>query len=419
MTSDATGTAGTQPATGPLAGITVVDLTRILAGPTMTQLLGDLGADIIKIERPGEGDDTRKWGPPFITGKDGQPTRESAYYLAANRNKRSVAIDIAKPEGADLVRRLAASADVFAENFKVGGLKKYGLAYDDLKDACPHLVYCSITGFGQTGPYASQAGYDYLAQGMSGIMSVTGAPDGEPMKVGVGIADVVCGLYASNAVLAALMHQRQTGKGQHIDIALLDATVSWLINEGTNYLVSGKVPMRRGNAHPNIVPYQLFETRDGYVILAVGNDGQFARFAAVIGQPGLADDARFATNPARLEHREALIEILKPVLKTFERDWLIDALASRGVPAGPVNDIGQALSDPHILHRGMRIEMDHPDSLTGTVELLGNPLHLSETPVSYRHAPPVCGDATNAILADRLDLDADALADLADRGVIG
>ncbi|MEO1200736.1 MAG: CaiB/BaiF CoA-transferase family protein, partial [Pseudomonadota bacterium] len=327
---------------GPLKGITVVDLTRILAGPTMTQLLGDLGADVIKIERPGAGDDTRKWGPPFVTGKDGQPTRESAYYLSANRNKRSVAIDIARPEGADLVRRLAASADVLTENFKVGGLKKYGLGYDDLKTTHPHLIYCSITGFGQTGPYASQAGYDYLAQGMSGIMSVTGTPDGEPMKVGVGIADVVCGLYASNAVMAALLHRHQTGRGQHIDVALLDATVSWLINEGTNYLVSGNVPKRRGNAHPNIVPYQLFETQDGYFILAVGNDGQFARFCAVIGHPELAEDVRFATNPARLENRDALVEILKPALRAFARDWIIEELSSRGVPAGPVNDIGQA-----------------------------------------------------------------------------
>lgn len=403
---------------GPLAGLVVLDLTRILAGPSATQLLGDLGADVIKIERPGAGDDTRKWGPPFVTGKDGQPTRESAYYLCANRNKRSVAIDMAQPEGADLIRKLARGADVLIENFKVGGLKKYGLGYDDLKDDCPRLVYCSITGFGQTGPYASQAGYDYLAQAMSGIMSITGEPDGEPMKVGVGIADIVCGFYATNAIQAALLKRHETGRGQHIDVALLDSTVAWLINEGTNYLVSGQVPRRRGNAHPNIVPYQLFETSDGEIVIAVGNDGQFRRFAEVLGQPGLADDPRFSSNPARLENRDALIALLKPVIATKTRDWLIETLAPIGVPVGPVNDIGEAFADPHITHRGMRITMDHPGAASGTVDLLGNPIKMSETPVSYRRAPPMLGDSTREVLAAHLGLDDDALARLADAGTI-
>ena len=403
---------------GPLAGLVVLDLTRILAGPSATQLLGDLGADVIKIERPGAGDDTRKWGPPFVTGKDGRPTRESAYYLCANRNKRSVAIDMAQPEGADLIRKLARGADVLIENFKVGGLKKYGLGYDDLKDDCPRLVYCSITGFGQTGPYASQAGYDYLAQAMSGIMSITGEPDGQPMKVGVGIADIVCGFYAANAIQAALLKRHETGRGQHIDVALLDSTVAWLINEGTNYLVSGQVPRRRGNAHPNIVPYQLFATSDGEIVIAVGNDGQFRRFAEVLGQPGLADDPRFATNPARLEHRNALIALLKPIIATKTRGWLIETLAPIGVPVGPVNDIREAFADPHIAHRGMRITMDHPGAASGTVDLLGNPIRMSETPVSYRRAPPMLGDSTREVLAAHLGLDEDALARLADAGTI-
>ena len=403
---------------GPLAGLVVLDLTRILAGPSATQLLGDLGADVIKIERPGAGDDTRKWGPPFVTGKDGRPTRESAYYLCANRNKRSVAIDMARPEGAGLIRELARGADVLIENFKVGGLKKYGLGYGDMKDDFPRLVYCSITGFGQTGPYASQAGYDYLAQAMSGIMSITGEPDGEPMKVGVGIADIVCGFYAANAIQAALLKRHETGRGQHIDVALLDSTVAWLINEGTNYLVSGQVPRRRGNAHPNIVPYQLFETSDGEIVIAVGNDGQFRRFAEVLGQPGLADDPRFATNPARLEHRDALIALLKPIIATKTRGWLIETLAPIGVPVGPVNDIREAFADPHIAHRGMRITMDHPGAASGTVDLLGNPIRMSETPVSYRRAPPMLGDSTREVLAAHLGLDEDALARLADAGTI-
>ncbi|MDX1711119.1 MAG: CaiB/BaiF CoA-transferase family protein, partial [Rhodovibrionaceae bacterium] len=289
--------------TAPLTGLRVFDLTRILAGPTATQLLGDLGADIIKIERPGQGDDTRKWGPPYVKDAAGEDTSESAYYLCANRNKRSVTIDIAAPEGQALARRLIGECDILVENFKAGGLKKYGLSYADLKDEFPHIIYCSITGFGQTGPYASRAGYDYLAQGLGGMMSLTGEPDGEPMKVGVGIADVMCGMYGVAAILSALHHRHKTGQGQHIDMALLDSQVGWLVNEGTNYLVSGEVPKRRGNEHPNIVPYKVLPASDGPFILAVGNDAQFRRFCEFAGAPELAEDPRFTTNALRVRNR--------------------------------------------------------------------------------------------------------------------
>ncbi|MEX2299174.1 MAG: CaiB/BaiF CoA-transferase family protein, partial [Dongiaceae bacterium] len=326
---------------GPLSGIRVFDLSRILAGPTCSQLLGDLGADVIKIERTGAGDDTRKWGPPYLPGKDGKPTGEAAYYLASNRNKRSVTIDIAKPDGQALAKRMIAKCDIMLENFKVGNLKRYGLSYADLKDAYPRLIYCSITGFGQTGPYSPRAGYDLVAQGIGGIMSVTGEAERPPMKVGVGIADIMCGMYATVSILAALHHRDVTGQGQYIDLALLDTQVAWLTNLGLNYLTSGEVPGRVGNEHHNIVPYNVMPASDGYFILAVGNDEQFRRFCEFAGCPELATDPRFATNEARLSSRRALYPLLEEATRRKTRNEWIEGLAKRGVPASPVNDIAQ------------------------------------------------------------------------------
>jgi crotonobetainyl-CoA:carnitine CoA-transferase CaiB-like acyl-CoA transferase len=404
--------------TAPLAGLRVFDLTRILAGPTCTQLLGDLGAEVVKIERPGQGDDTRKWGPPYVQDADGNDTDTSAYYLSSNRNKRSVTLDIASAEGQRLARELIRESDIVVENFKAGGLKKYGLSYDDVKEIAPHIIFCSITGFGQTGPYASRAGYDYLAQGMGGIMSLTGEPDGEPMKVGIGIADIMCGMYASSAILAALHHRHKTGEGQHIDLALLDTQVSWLTYEGLNYLNSGELPKRRGNEHPNIVPYKTMPASDGYFILAVGNDSQFAKFCAEAGRPELAEDDRFATNAARVRNREALYPVLDAI--TAERplqDW-VDALNARGVPSGPVNTLDRVFADPQIQHRNMQIQMDYPEAAKGKVDLIGNPIGFSRTPVSYRQPPPKMGAHTDAVLSEALGLSAEELSALRERGVI-
>ncbi|MEM6825751.1 MAG: CoA transferase [Pseudomonadota bacterium] len=382
----------TRSSDGPLTGIRVLDLSRILAGPTCTQLLGDYGADVIKIERPGGGDDTRSWGPPFVRGKDGAPTGESAYYLSANRNKRSLAVDIADPEGAGVVRELSHHVDVVIENFKVGGLEKYGLDYKSLAEINPRLIYCSITGFGQTGPNAHLPGYDIMAQGFGGIMSLTGEPDGMPMKVGVGVADVMCGMYAASAILAALHHRGATGEGQSIDIGLVDAQIAWLINEGTNFLTSGEEPLRRGNQHPNIVPYQAFETRDGHVIVAVGNDGQYARFCTLLGRPELAQDPRFATNTARLAHREVLIKILTEIIKTLPKADLLNAMGEAKVPGGPINTLAEVFSSPQVAARAMKISMPHGLAHAGKVDLIGNPVKFSKTPVSYRYAPPTCGE---------------------------
>ncbi|WP_350335885.1 CaiB/BaiF CoA transferase family protein [Coralliovum pocilloporae] len=390
---------------GPLEGVRVLDLSRILAGPTCTQLLGDLGADVIKIERPGSGDDTRSWGPPFVTGKDGEPTRESAYYLCANRNKRSVAVDMASEDGARMIRALAAKADVLIENFKVGGLAKYGLSYADLKDEFPGLVYCSISGFGQTGPNAHKAGYDVMAQGYGGIMSLTGEPDGAPMKVAVGIADVMCGMYASTAILAALRHRDRTGEGQHIDLALVDAQIAWLINEGTNTLTSGRDPIRRGNQHPNIVPYQVFEVADGHVIVAVGNDAQYVRFCELIERPDLATNPDYATNAKRLENREALIPIIADCLKSMTRDALLAGLEERGVPGGPINTLSDVFASDQVEARDMKISVPHPLAEAGSVDLIGNPLKLSKTPVSYRRAPPTLGEHTDEVIREWLEGD--------------
>lgn len=404
---------------GPLAGLKVLDLSRILAGPTCTQLLGDLGADVIKIEKAGAGDDTRQWGPPFVTDADGADTTESAYYLCANRNKRSVAVDISQPAGQQLVRRLAARCDVLIENFKVGGLKKYGLSYDDLKADCPALIYCSISGFGQDGPYASRPGYDFMIQAMGGIMSITGEPDGDPTKVGVGIADVMTGMYASSAILAALHHRTASGQGQYIDLALLDCQAAWLINAGLNYLTSGQTPARHGNGHPNIVPYEVFPTSDGYFALAVGNDAQFARFCQCAGVAELASDERYASNKSRVAHRKELVARLRQVTVTRERDDWLSSLEAVGVPCGPVNDIRQVFDDPQVKHRGMRISMPHPKAGSGSVDLIGNPLRFSETPVSYRRAPPVLGQHTDEVLAELLDMDDTERDALAADGIIG
>ena len=384
---------------GALDGIFVLDLSRILAGPTCTQLLGDLGATVIKVENPGTGgDDTRGWGPNYARDAEGNPTDLSAYFMAANRNKRSIAVDIATEEGQRILRHLAARADIVIENFKPDGLKKYGLDHATLRAAHPALVYCSISGYGQSGPNRAQPGYDLMAQGFGGIMSITGEPEGAPMKVGVGIADVMCGMYATIGILAALRHRDQTGEGQHIDLALVDSAMAWLINEGTNYLTSGQLPQRRGNAHPNIVPYDAFECADGHFLLAVGNDAQFARFADVIGLPALSADARFATNLGRIENREALMQAIRPAMRAMQRADLIAALEAAKVPCGPIHSIGEALNSDQARARDAVIEMPRADIAGGALRLLGNPLKLSATPVRYDRPPPRFGQDTREVL---------------------
>ncbi|MEM8553537.1 MAG: CaiB/BaiF CoA-transferase family protein [Pseudomonadota bacterium] len=386
---------------GALDGLVILDLSRILAGPTCTQLLGDLGATVWKIENPATGgDDTRSWGPPFVADADGVPTDLSAYYLCANRNKHSVAVDISTSEGQTTVAALAARVDVVIENWKPGGLVKFGLDHSTLCERHPGLVYCSISGFGQTGPNRDKPGYDLMAQGYGGIMSLTGPVDGPPTKVAVGIADVMCGMYATVGILAALRHRDRTGEGQHIDIALVDSQMAWLINEGTNYLTSGQVPQRRGNDHPNIVPYGVFAASDGYVIVAVGNDGQFARFCDAFGLEHLATDDRFATNPARLAHRDALLPILSDRLGAVPMTDVVTRLEARKVPVGPINDLSQVFGSDQADARGMRIEMPGP---SGPMPLIGNPLKLSKTPVRYAKAPPRFGEDTDAVLATLQD----------------
>lgn len=389
---------------GALSHLRVLDLSRVLAGPWASQLLADLGAEVIKIEKPGSGDDTRGWGPPWLADGDGEPTREAAYFLCTNRNKRSLTVDIARPEGQAIVRELAADADVVLENFKVGGLAAYGLDYASLRALNPKLVYCSITGFGQDGPYAARAGYDFLIQGMGGLMSLTGTPAGEPgagpQKVGVALTDILTGLYASNAILAALAHRDRAGfragDGQHIDLALLDVQVACLANQAMNYLVSGTAPRRMGNAHPNIVPYQDFPTADGDMILAIGNDGQFARFCEIAGHPEWAADERFASNAARVRHRKELIPLLRQttVLRTTAA-W-IAALENAAVPCGPINDLAGVFADPQVQARGLRVDLPH--AAGGVAPQVANPIRLSATPVAYRTAPPTLGEDTDAVL---------------------
>ncbi len=405
---------------GPLAHLTVLDLSRVLAGPWCTQLLADLGATVIKIERTGGGDDTREWGPPFLADTDGHPTGESAYYLACNRGKQSVAIDFTKPEGQRIVRDLARQSDVVVENFKRGGLAKYGLDYGSLRALNPALIYCSITGFGQTGPYADRAGYDFIIQGIGGFMSVTGErddlPGGGPQKAGIAISDLMTGMYANVAILAALSHRALTGVGQYIDIALLDTQVAMMATLNMNYLVSGMVPGRAGNAHQNIVPYQTFACADGHMILAVGNDGQFARFCEVATHPEWARDERFATNVQRVRNRATLVPILAECIAArSQRDW-IAALEAAGVPCGPINRLDQVFADPQVIARQMKIDMPHP--LAGTVPQIASPLRFSSTPVAYTQAPPLHGEHTRNVLSTRLGMSEKMLAELAANHVI-
>ncbi len=388
---------------GALSHVRVLDMSRILAGPWAGQVLADLGADVIKIERPLRGDDTRSWGPPWMPATN-DPRGEAAYYLCANRNKRSLALDITSPQGQEIIKNLAAESDILLENYKVGGLKKYGLDYDSLKIINPRLIYCSITGFGQDGPYAKRAGYDFLIQAMSGLMSITGEKDGRPgagpQKVGVALTDVLTGMYATTGVLAALAARERTGEGQYIDVALMDVQVACLANQAMNYLVSGNSPTRLGNAHPNIVPYQSFKTADGYMVLAVGNDAQFAKFCQEAGLPDLAQDKRFITNAQRVANREALLGILEPLIRRRSTlDW-IAALEALSVPCGPINSIGEAFNDPQIKARGMQIEIPHPTSEEGTSPSVANPLKMSGTPVTYDNPAPLLGEHTRKILEE-------------------
>ena len=402
-----------------LGGIRVLDLSRILAGPTATQTLADLGAEVIKIERPGVGDDTRKWGPPFVLDADGAETTESAYYLCANRNKKSVAINFAVPEGQDLIRQMVRDADVLVENLKTGDMARYGLDYATLSRLNPRLIYCSITGFGQTGPNAHRAGYDFMIQGEAGIMSLTGAPDGPPTKVGVGIADVMCGMYAVTGILAALQARHKTGRGQHIDICLYDTQVSWLINQGVGYLTDGKVPPRRGNDHPTIVPYGTFPSADGDFILAVGNDGQYRRLVDLLGAPELADDPRFELNADRVRNRDVLVPILTELTRAQPSAFWIKECETRGIPAGPINDLAQVFEGEQVAARGMKISLPHPLSGKDSVDLIGNPLKLSDTPVTYHSAPPVLAQDTAETLKSILNLNDTDLGQLAKDGIIG
>jgi crotonobetainyl-CoA:carnitine CoA-transferase CaiB-like acyl-CoA transferase len=406
---------------GPLAHLTVLDLSRVLAGPWCTQLLADLGATVIKIERPGTGDDTRAWGPPYLKDAAGHDTSEAAYYLACNRGKLSVAVDFTQPEGQSIVRELARQADVAVENFKAGGLSKYGLDYRSLAAVNPRLVYGSITGFGQHGPNADRAGYDFMIQGMSGFMSVTGErddrPGGGPQKAGIAITDLMTGMYATVAILAALAHRDRTGDGQWIDLCLFDSAVAMLSVIDMNYLVSGTPPRRAGNAHQNIVPYEAFRCADGHLILAVGNDGQFAKFCEVADRAEWAADPRFAKNADRVKNRETLVPMVAAVLATrTQREWLA-ALDAVGVPCGPINTIDEVFRETQIAARAMRVDLPHP--LAGTVPQVGNPLKFSTTPVAYERAPPLLGEHTAAVLRERLGMPAAAIDALAARGVIG
>jgi crotonobetainyl-CoA:carnitine CoA-transferase CaiB-like acyl-CoA transferase len=399
----------------PLTGIRVLDLTRVLAGPWCTQNLADLGAEVIKIERPGAGDDTRAWGPPYLKDEAGNDTTEAAYYLSANRNKLSVALDIASPRGAELVRELALQSDILVENFKVGGLSKYGLDYESLKELNPRLIYCSITGFGQTGPYASRPGYDFMIQGMGGLMSITGErddlPGGGPQKAGVAVTDLMTGMYSTVGILAALHERSRSGLGQHIDMALLDCQVSMLANQNLNYMTSGVAPKRAGNAHQNLVPYQVFAASDGHLIVAVGNDSQFRNYCGAIGLPELSADPRFATNPQRVKNRAELVPLLAERMATGARDHRLAALEGVGVPAGPINTLDQVYEDPQVLARGMKREMPHPTA--GTVPIASSPLKFSDSPVEYRRPPPMLGEHTEQVLSEKLGLSAEEILALA------
>ncbi len=396
---------------GPLAGLRVFDLTRVLAGPTCTQMLADLGAEVIKIEKPGSGDDTRGFAPPYMPG-----TQESAYFTGVNRNKRSVTLDIAQPEGQAIARRMIAQCDILAENFKVGTLTKYGLGYEQLHAAFPRLIYCSITGFGQTGPYAPRPGYDSLIQAMGGVMSLTGEPDGPPQKVGVPVADLFAGLYGCIGILAALRHRDATGEGQQIDIGMLDAHAAWLANQGMNYLATGEDPPRLGNQHPNIVPYQVFPTADGHIVLSIGNDPTFRRFCESFALTHLLEDPRFATNAARVQNRALVTETLTPVMRGHPTGWWVEKLEAVKIGCGPINKLSEVFADPQVRARETVVEM--PGAGGGRVKVIANPVRLSATPADYRIAPPRLGQHTEAVLSEWLGLDAAALAGLRERGVI-
>ncbi|HYF22693.1 MAG TPA: CaiB/BaiF CoA-transferase family protein [Caulobacteraceae bacterium] len=409
-----------ESSTGPLSGVTVLDLSRVLAGPWATQLLAELGAEVIKVERPGAGDDTRAWGPPFTTRADGSPG-DAAYFLCANRGKRSVTVDMATPEGAALLRRLAGQADVVVENFKTGGLAKYGLDYASLRAVNPRLVYCSITGFGQTGPYRERAGYDYMIQAMGGLMSITGQPDGapgaEPMKVGVAVVDLFTGLYASNAILAALLHARATGEGQHVDLALFDVQAAMLANQATNFFVSGKPPGRMGNAHPNLAPYQPFPTADGAVVVAVGNDGQFRSLCRALGDEALGVDPRFATNALRVENRIDLAARIGALTAARSVDAWIAAFEAAGVPCGPINTVDRVFAEPQAQARELVVQQTRED-LADPVRTVASPMRLSATPAAYDRPPPALGADTEAVLAERLGLTAEEIAALRRAGTV-
>ena len=401
---------------GALAHLKVLDLSRVLAGPWCTQMLADLGADVIKIERPGAGDDTRHWGPPFLQDTQGQDTQQASYFAACNRNKRSVTIDMSQPEGQAIIRKLALQSDILVENFKVGGLTQYGLDYASLKALNPRLIYCSITGFGQDGPYAERAGYDLMIQAMTGLMSITGQAEAPPMRVGVAVIDVFTGIYAHSAILAALEARHRTGEGQHIDMALLDVGMAVLANQAAGFLNTGRVPVRQGNSHPSLAPYQDFETADGAMLLAIGNDGQFARFCAVAGHPEWAQDARFATNTARVTHRLALVEQMQAATRTRSTAAWIAALEDKAVPCGPINTLDQAFADAQVQHRGLRVTQAVSDAAQGqtavaAIASVASPMRLSAHPPVLRNAPPALGEHTREVLAE-MGLDAGRIASL-------
>jgi len=404
----------------PLQGVRVLDLSRILAGPFAGQTLADLGAEVVKVERPGAGDDTRSWGPPFVESVDGSDYKDAAYFLSTNRGKRSVTIDFTQPEGADLVLKLASSVDILIENFKTNGLRKYGLDYEGVRAVNPRIIYCSITGFGYSGPYRDRVGYDFLIQGMSGLMSITGEsdeqPGGAPMKVGVAVSDLFTGLYAVTGILAALRHRDATGVGQHIDMALLDSQIGVLANQALNFMTTGNPPGRLGNAHPNIVPYQVFACSDGHIILAVGNDTQFRKFCTVAGVPDWPDDARFSNNAARVQNRDDMVALITPVIKTrTQGDW-VESLQAAGVPCGPINDIAQMFDNEQVRARGMAVDIEHPKF--GSVPSVRCPIRFSETPVEFDRAPPVLGADVDEVLQTWAGIDAERIGELRESGVL-
>jgi len=413
-------TAPAKKSATPLAGLRVLDMSRILAGPWCGQVLADLGAEVIKVERPGKGDDTRAWGPPFLKDPEGQDTSESAYYLCANRGKQSVTLDIAKPEGQKIARELAQHADILLENYKVGDLKRYGLDYDTLSALNPRLVYCSITGFGQNGPFKDRAGYDFMVQGMGGLMSITGErdelPGGGPQKAGVAIADLMTGMYSTVAILAAIEERHRSGRGQHIDMALLDTQVAWLANQNTNYLIGGEVPIRMGNAHPNVVPYQTFPTKDGDVIIAIGNDSQFKKFCEAAGIPETGNDPRYASNALRIANRDTCIAAIAPAVKLKTTAEWIAALEPLGVPCGPIHRLDDVFANPQIKHRGMQVDVPHP--LSGEVPLVANPIKYSRTPLSYDTPPPLLSQHTDQVLQKLLGKSDAEIAALRAAGII-